>query len=257
MEQLSKILFYDTEFVGMVKFFSDLTKQQQEACLYQWRKDKEFVKEEEEHLILLNLHEQTDPSIFYEKYWSIKAGLTEFTRIICFSFGWVEDGKLKIKSYNTLNFDEEGYNVLDFNCTTELSSKIKAVMSRKDKFDALCAHSLDADLKSITRDFIQDGLELPYLVKECMNATPWQYNSFKGKAYCTNKLSHKLYGKHLRLKDLCTILNVKSSKDQLDGSLIHQTFWNGKQKEIENITKYCEEDVKAMFNCFKKLRFYI
>jgi hypothetical protein len=249
MEQLSKILFYDTEFVGMVKFFADLTKQQQEACLYQWRKDNEFVKLEEDC--------KNKEFTLYEKYWSKKAGLTEFTRIICFSFGWVEGGKLKTSSYNTLNFDEHGYNVLNSECTSEISSKIKAVMSRKDKFNALCAHSLDADLKSITRDFIQDGLELPYLVKECMNATPWQYNSYKGKAYCTNKLSYKLYGKHLRLTDLCTILNVKSSKDQLDGSMIHQAFWNGKEKEMKDITKYCEKDVKAMFNCFKKLVKYL
>ena len=245
MENLNKILFYDTEFVGIKRHFKDLEKPQQNAVLFQWRKDKEFV-ELEKNCVKRKTKTSKSKTCkeFYEEWWSEKAGLTDFTKIVCFSFGWINDGKLKTSSYTIDMFDSE----------EKFLEKIITAMSQTDLFNSLCAHSLDADLRSITRDCIRLGYSLPPLVVKCIKATPWQYNSSNGSAFCTNKLSLRLYGKFIRLVDLCTILQVQSPKDRMDGSMVHKAFYDGK---INEIAEYCEKDVNSLFYCFSKLYTYI
>jgi adenylate cyclase len=47
------------------------------------------------------------------------------------------------------------------------------------------------------------------------------------------------------------VLGVPTSKDNLDGSKVHNSFWV--EKAFEEIKDYCEKDVLCTMNCFKKI----
>ena len=47
------------------------------------------------------------------------------------------------------------------------------------------------------------------------------------------------------------VLGVPTSKENLEGSMVHETFWG--KKMHEEIKDYCEKDVLCTMNCFKKI----
>ncbi len=49
------------------------------------------------------------------------------------------------------------------------------------------------------------------------------------------------------LEDMCTLLNVTSSKDGFDGSMVANAVASGR---IEDVARYCEADVVATWDCY-------
>jgi hypothetical protein len=45
-------------------------------------------------------------------------------------------------------------------------------------------------------------------------------------------------------------MGIPSPKDDIDGGMVHQTFWNG---EIDRVITYCEKDVKTMILMCEKI----
>jgi len=57
---------------------------------------------------------------------------------------------------------------------------------------------------------------------------------------------------HTSLDLMACVLGIESPKDDMDGSMVHEYFYEGK---IENIKKYCEMDVTVLMKCFDALSF--
>jgi hypothetical protein len=50
---------------------------------------------------------------------------------------------------------------------------------------------------------------------------------------------------------MCGVMGVESSKsEEMDGSRVHEVFWN--EKNYEKINKYCEKDVVVLYNVVSK-----
>ena len=57
---------------------------------------------------------------------------------------------------------------------------------------------------------------------------------------------------HTSLDLMACVLGIESPKDNMDGSMVHEYFYDGK---IEDIKKYCEMDVTVLMKCFDALSF--
>lgn len=62
------------------------------------------------------------------------------------------------------------------------------------------------------------------------------------------------WGNRISLDELARALGIPSSKGELDGSQVHEYYKKGK---IEEITKYCGNDVEVTRKIYKKINFEI
>lgn len=62
--------------------------------------------------------------------------------------------------------------------------------------------------------------------------------------------SYYVYGHMVSLDSLCKFFRVESPKSKMDGSMVYDFY---KQGRIEDIAKYCNEDVQALIDIYKKL----
>ena len=60
------------------------------------------------------------------------------------------------------------------------------------------------------------------------------------------------YGSHIKLDELCTILNIPTPKDSLDGSQVWDYIQAGRVQEVAD---YCARDVAATREVYRRLNF--
>lgn len=66
----------------------------------------------------------------------------------------------------------------------------------------------------------------------------------------SDKFNIDVYGKHTKLVEICEFLDVKTPKDDLDGSMVLDAFIAG---EIDRIQTYCKKDVQSGYECYLKM----
>ncbi|MBK0395576.1 hypothetical protein [Kingella bonacorsii] len=60
------------------------------------------------------------------------------------------------------------------------------------------------------------------------------------------------YGSHIKLDELCTILNIPTPKDSLDGSQVWDAIQAGR---VQEVVDYCARDVAATREVYRRLNF--
>ena len=165
-------------------------------------------------------------------YFDKAALFAEYGRITCITMGVVKDGKIFL-----LTFDGEEKDLLE-----QLNDALDRTVSLKSW---LCGHTIT----------MFDG---PYIAKRCMvndvdlhhwfdvgHLKPWEVPYldlavlWKGTGY-----------KNSSLLSMVTCLGIPSPKDDISGKDAPRLFWEG---EIKRICAYCEKDVVAVINLFRKL----
>ena len=53
-----------------------------------------------------------------------------------------------------------------------------------------------------------------------------------------------------KFDELAYELNIKSPKDMMDGSQVHEYYWSGR---VEEIKTYCEKDVEVSIEVSKRI----
>ena len=87
----------------------------------------------------------------------------------------------------------------------------------------------------------------PDPIIQTWNKKPWE-TSFLDLAEI---FSFGAWGQTFSSLDLIShVLGVPTSKDNMEGSQVHEYYWKG---EAEAIKDYCEQDVMCTMNCFKRL----
>jgi hypothetical protein len=61
------------------------------------------------------------------------------------------------------------------------------------------------------------------------------------------------YKNYTSLALLATILGIKSPKDDIDGSMVGQVYWE--TGDLERIVRYCEKDVKTVAQIFLRMNY--
>lgn len=218
--KIDNILFLDIETVPNFANFNLAPEGIQKL----WNKKSTYFREPE----------QTAEEVYQ------RAGIyAEFGKIICISVGIVNSKheKLRIKSFSG---DDEKALLADF---IEMLNKYYA---RDDQF--LCAHNgKEFDFPYIARRLLINGLKIPKIL-DLAGKKPWE-----NKHLDTLELwKFGDYKNYTSLELLTTIFNIPTPKDDIDGSMVCDVYWQ--EKDLNRIVKYCEKDVAALVQLFKRYR---
>ena len=177
--------------------------------------------------------ESTDPN----DLWLNRSSLhPEFGRVVCVSFGVFQGEIEKITSF----YGDDEKDIL------EKANKILA-NSRTKGFKIAGQNIKNFDIPYLGKRMIINSIT-PDPIIQTWNKKPWE-TSFVDLAEI---FAFGAWGQTFSSLDLIShVLGVPTSKDNLDGSMVHSSYWN--EKMTEEIKNYCEQDVVCTMNCFKRL----
>lgn len=218
-----KILAIDIETVRIAKHYKDLSDEWKTAWKNRMKKDGEVPTEEE-----------------LADMWPKQASLyAEFSKVCAASIVYFAKGHLRCKQL----VSEHELPILE-----ELRVILNAFQGSKDgKEYRLAAHAGKYfDYPYLCKRYIINNLEIPDMLDES-DCKPWEM-----KLLCTNDL-WKSFGTGLGspLQPLCVALGLESSKTDLVGDEVGESFYNG---ELLRIAKYCNQDTIAVFNLVRRFK---
>jgi uncharacterized protein YprB with RNaseH-like and TPR domain len=214
---LQQILFLDIETVPGFSAYEEMPEKLREH----WDKKAGYIKKTENEL----------PAETYER-----AGIyAEFGKIVCVAMGYVTENNIaRIRSFAST--DEKN-----------LLSTVADVINRFNNIQYLCAHNgKEFDFPYLCRRMIINRVHIPPIL-----------NTQGKKAWETpfiDTMELWKFGdyKHFTSLDLlATILNVPSSKKDIDGSQVRRVFYE--EGNLERIARYCEEDVATLIQVYCRL----
>ena len=225
---LKNVLFLDVETVSGKANFDDLSDRMKDH----WMKKARIITSNKE------LKERECA----ECYDSKSAIFAEFNKIICISVGYLDYGKeqtvLKVKSF--AGHDERAL-LLDF------QKLLNKHYRDSDKY-YLCGHNIkEFDCPVICRRMLVHQIEHPKLLK-LSRRKPWELRHLLDTLEMWKFGDYKSY---ISLDLLAALLEISSPKEDIDGSMVSQVYWE--ENDLERIKNYCQEDVVTTASVFLKL----
>jgi len=164
------------------------------------------------------------PDDFYER-----AGiLAEFGKIICISLGifYTQDKTQYLRIKSIFGDDE-----------TQLLKEFSALLYRQVPTLQFCAHNgKEFDFPYLCRRFLVNGINIPVQL-QISGKKPWEVSHID-----TMELwKFGDYKHYTSLNLLAAILNVPTPKDDIDGSMVRQVYYE--EKNLPRIVTYCQKDV--------------
>ncbi|WP_396172699.1 3'-5' exonuclease [Flavobacterium sp.] len=218
---LNNILFLDIETVPQEEHYNNLEDEMKEL----WQHKTQYQRKED-----------YTPEDFYER-----AGIwAEFGKIVCLSVGYfVNIGD--IRNFRVTSFFGEEKKILkDF--ASLLNDHFNLTQH------VLCGHNAkEFDIPFIARRMIINQMAIPNKLN-LFGKKPWEISHL-------DTLELWKFGdyKHFTsLKLLTKILDIPSSKGDIDGSQVAKVYYV--DKDIDRIVTYCEKDVIAVAQIFLRLR---
>jgi len=212
---MENILFLDIETVSTVEFYTQLDVRMQQL----WDKKVEKLK----------LSEDKTLATLYES-----AGIyAEFGQVVCISVAYMKNNELRIKSFQS---QEEKTLLQDFaNLLHKYFSK---------NHHRLCAHNgKEFDFPYLCRRMLINSVPIPEILN-VSGKKPWETRFLD-----TMELWKFGDYKHYTSLDLLAALfNIPSPKEDTDGSMIYELYWQ--LKDYQRIKKYCEKDVLTVAQLF-------
>jgi 3'-5' exonuclease len=214
-------LFIDIETVPAFEDFHDMSEERQ-LCY-----EKKFG-----HELANDVPGKYDN---FEDHYSDKAALyAEFGKIVCVSMGYVANDQITLKS-----FYGDGEKEI-------LAATIEAF----EKAGGLVAHNgKDFDYPWLCRRMMINGLRLPALL-QIQNLKPWEIKlEDTAEMWKFGQFQHRA-----SLALMCNVFGLPSPKAGMDGSQVAEVFY--KEKNYKKIADYCEGDVVALINVYRKMLYY-
>jgi len=220
---ISKILFIDIETVPISYEFATLEEKTKQL----WDKKTKYLQE----------RDRLTAEEVYEK-----AGIyAEFGKIICISVGFLVqvkgEAQIRLKSFANKN---------EKLLLQEFIDLLNSYYNHESYI--LCAHNgKEFDYPYISRRLLINELKLPKLLNNA-GKKPWEINNI-------DTLELWKFGdyKHYTSLELLThIFNIPTPKDDIDGSQVAKIFYE--EDDLDRIINYCEKDVVAMMQLFRKYR---
>lgn len=192
-----------------------------------------------EHLALSEEEMQNAASCFESR-----AGIyAEFGKVVCIGLGlYTGDDKkeAKIRLKALYNHDEKKL-LIEFSNTLQAFLKI-----HKDV--VFCGHNIkEFDIPYLCRRFIIQGLPLPEIMR-FGGMKPWQV-PLEDTLHLWRFGDYKHY---TSLDLLASVLEVPSSKTEMDGSMVAEAYW--KENQLEQIGAYCLQDIYTTALVYLKLK---
>jgi len=185
--------------------------------------------------LIRNKESETSQSIYS------RAGIyAEFGKVICISCGVMQgtgqEKKLILKSF--CGHDEKLLLHL-------FSEMLNRWCSDGNKF--LCAHNgKEFDFPYLCRRLIVNHLPIPEILK-LHGRKPWDVPHLD-----TLELwKFGDYKSYTSLNLLAYTLGISTSKDDIDGSKVHEVYW--KEKNLDRIATYCQKDVVTVAQIYLRM----
>ena len=209
---LEHVLFLDIETVPLYKSYSDMP----ENLMKLWDvKASKIVRQGEEKSA-----EELYP----------RAGIyAEFGKIICISVGFMNGSEFRIKSF----YGDDEKILLD-----EFSQLANRHYNTPQHL--LCGHNgKEFDFPYIARRMLINGLPLPQILN-LQGKKPWEIQHLD----TMDLWRFGDYKHYTSLNLLTTIFDIPSPKDDIDGSMVGEVYWN--ENDLERIVIYCQKDTLAV-----------
>ncbi len=220
-QNLKNILFLDIETVSAHPKFEDLSPRMQDLWI---KKAKTFRNTE------------LEPK---ELYFERAAIFAEYGKVICIGVGAFYDVKnMKFKAKIIAEKTEK-----------ETLLRLKTILDEHPAKEdiVLCAHNgKEFDFPYLSRRMLINGINLPYCLDNS-SKKPWEI-------FHLDTLEFWKFGdyKHFTSLDLlAAIFDIPSSKSELDGSQVNQTYYL--ENDQEKINRYCVQDVVVLAQLYLRL----
>ena len=215
---IEKILFIDIETVPQHLNYNKLS----EKFKKHWDKKANYIGKEDE-----------TPEELYPR-----AGIyAEFGKIVVISLGYIRKKKGKTGIFiKSISGDDEKTILLKFN------RLLNGYYNSEAHY--LCAHNgKEFDFPYIARRSLINGIKIADILNT-PGAKPWQIRHL-------DTLELWRFGDYKNwtsLDVLTTIFDIPSPKADIDGSQVWKVYWE--DKNLDRITKYCQNDVIAVAQLF-------
>ncbi|HMI77757.1 MAG TPA: ribonuclease H-like domain-containing protein, partial [Ferruginibacter sp.] len=178
-----------------------------------------------------------------EEFYPLRAGvMAEFSKVICISVGYFKrEGKgiqLRLKSFYG---DDEKILLQDF------IAALQKMEASNNKWSFTGHNIKEFDIPFICRRLLINGLNVPPFL-DFQNMKPWETNMVDTFQYWR----FGDYKHYTSLKLLAAALKVPSPKDDIDGSMVGDVYWN--EKNLERIVTYCQKDVVTTGNIILRFK---
>ena len=182
------------------------------------------------------------------EFYPMRAGvMAEFAKIICISIGYFNREAslhMRIKSFYC---NDETTLLRDF------LSTINKIESINNKW-CFAGHNIkEFDIPFICRRLLINNIPLPAYL-DFQNMKPWETNIVDTFQYWR----FGDYKNYTSLKLLAVAMNVPSSKDDIDGSMVGELYWNGDETvraaNLKRIVNYCQKDVITTGNIILRFK---
>jgi 3'-5' exonuclease len=173
-----------------------------------------------------------------------RAGImAEFGKVVCISTGFFYEDKdkglcLRIKSI----YDHDEANLLKG--FLELTDKF---YKHKRRFQFAGHNIREFDIPFLCRRMIIHGIELPVYL-QLHGAKPWEINMLDTMQWW--KFGD--YKNFTSLNLLAHILNIPTSKDDIDGSMVQHVYH--KENDLQRIATYCQKDVVVVAQIIQRFK---
>ena len=220
---IENVLFLDIETVPQFSNFEDVPQEFKEF----WDKKSTYFRSED----------QTASDVYQ------RAGIySEFGKIICISVG-IAKTKNDNRTFRIKSFFDDDESIL----LKEFSEMI--IKYHKSNSDLqLCAHNgKEFDFPYLARRMLVNGIKLPQIL-DTAGKKPWEVMFLD-----TMELwKFGDYKNYTSLNLLTHIFKIPTPKDDIDGSMVAEVYWN--DKDLQRVVKYCEKDVVAVVQLLLKYK---
>lgn len=184
------------------------------------------------------------PSEFYPA----RAGvMAEFAKIVCISVGhFNKESELTLRVKSFYGHDEK-----------QLLEDFLATLNKMEKYNTkwcFAGHNIkEFDIPFICRRLLMNDIPLPAYLN-FQNMKPWETN-------IVDTFQYWRFGdfkNYTSLKLLACAMNVPSSKDDIDGSMVGELYWGGDEEQrltnLKRIANYCQKDVITTANIILRFK---
>ncbi len=182
-------------------------------------------------------------NISLEEYYPLRAGvMAEFSKVVCISLGYFkkEKGSFQFRVRSIFGHDEK-----------ELLQKF---IDTVDQLEAVhnqwsfTGHNIkEFDIPFLCRRLLINNLSIPAYL-DFQNMKPWETNMVDTFQFWR----FGDYKNFTSLKLLAASLNVPSPKDDIDGSMVGQVYWQ--ENDLERIAAYCQKDIVTVANIILRFK---
>jgi 3'-5' exonuclease len=183
-----------------------------------------------------------------EEFYPMRAGvMAEFARIVCISIGYFtkeQQLKMRVKSF----YGDDEKKIL-----TEFLQTVTKIESFNKQW-CFAGHNIkEFDIPFICRRLLVNNMRIPAYLN-FQNMKPWETNIVDTFQYWR----FGDYKNYTSLKLLAAAMDVPSSKDDIDGSMVGELFHTGTPEErvinIKRIATYCQKDVVTTANIILRFK---